>query len=26
MPAYHDRGWTVDNVMDVLAYVQTLPK
>jgi len=25
MPAYHDRGWTVDNVMDVLAYVQTLP-
>jgi mono/diheme cytochrome c family protein len=25
MPAFHDRGWTVDNVMDVLAYAQTLP-
>ena len=25
MPPYNERGWTVDNVMDVLAYVQTLP-
>jgi thiosulfate dehydrogenase len=23
MPAFHDRGWTVDNVLDVVAYVQT---
>ena len=25
MPPYHDRGWTVDNVVDVLAYSLTLP-
>lgn len=25
MPAHHDRGWTVKNVLDVLAYAETLP-
>jgi mono/diheme cytochrome c family protein len=25
MPPYHDRGWTVDNAVDVLAYSLTLP-
>jgi mono/diheme cytochrome c family protein len=25
MPAFNERGWTMQNVLDVLAYVQTLP-